>query len=173
LSLSLNVRQIRQDTFFRVYLKKDASRAIERYSTLFDINGQNRFRRLDAQDSDTEADYALVDFYLDYPQKISNDIYVFGEFSDWKLLPEYQLYWDDVQNSYRCQALLKQGFYNYAYAIPQSGKTYADLSFFEGSHWQTENDYQILVYHREIGSRYDRLVGFATFNSDDLFNQND
>lgn len=173
LSLSLNVRQIRQDTFFKVFLRKDQSRAVERYSTIFDINGQNRVRRLDASNSDSEADYAVVDFYLDYPNKIESKVYAFGEFSDWKMLPEYEMIWDPDRQAYRCQALIKQGYYNYAYAVKQAGKDYADLSFFEGSHWQTENDYQIIVYHREIGSRYDRLVGFATFNSDDLFNQND
>lgn len=173
LSLSLNVRQIRQDSFFKVYLKEDQSRAIERYSTNFDINGQYRVRRLDATNSDSEADYALVDFYLDYPNQIEGDIYLFGEFSDWKMLPEYQMFWDPERQAYRCQALFKQGFYNYAYALDLPGKKQADLSFFEGSHWQTENDYQILVYHREIGSRFDRLVGFATFSSNDLFNQND
>ena len=83
------------------------------------------------------------------------------------------MYYDADRRAYRCQALLKQGFYNYAYAVNMQGKDYADLSFLEGSHWQTENDYQILVYNREIGSRYDRLVGFATFSSNDLFNQND
>ena len=172
-SLSLNVRQIQQDTFFKVFLKKDQSRAVERYSTLFDINGQYRVRRLDATNSDSEADYALVDFFLDYPNEIGSDVYLFGEFTDWKMLREYKMYYDADRRAYRCQALLKQGFYNYAYAVNMQGKDYADLSFLEGSHWQTENDYQILVYNREIGSRYDRLVGFATFSSNDLFNQND
>jgi len=171
LALSLNVRQIKQDSLFNVFLAEDRSRAVERYSVQFDINGQYRVRRLDAAKSDSEADYALVDFYLDYPNEIGSDLYLFGEFTDWKLLPEYRMYYDYDRQAYRAQALLKQGFYNYSYALESSAKGYADLSFLEGSHWQTENDYQILVYHREIGSRYDRLVGFATFNSDDLFNE--
>lgn len=171
LALSLNVRQIKQDSLFKVFLAEDRSRAVERYSVQFDINGQYRVRRLDAAKSDSEADYALVDFYLDYPNEIGSDLYLFGEFTDWKLLPEYRMYYDYDRQAYRAQALLKQGFYNYSYALESSAKGYADLSFLEGSHWQTENDYQILVYHREIGSRYDRLVGFATFNSDDLFNE--
>lgn len=173
LSLSLNVRQIRQDTFFKVYLRKEPSRAVERYSTNFDINGQTRIRRLDASNSDSEADYALVDFYLDYPNEIGSDVYVYGEFTDWKMLPEFQLQWNAQRRAYLGQALLKQGYYNYGFALDQAGKKHADLSYLEGSHWQAENDYQILVYNREIGSRYDRLIGFATFNSDDLFNQND
>ncbi len=171
LALSLNVRSIKQDTFFKVFLREDRSRAVERYSVLFDINGQNRVRRLDVANSDSEADYAVVDFYLDYPNEIDSDVYLFGEFSDWKLLDEYRMNYDHKRQAYRGKALLKQGYYNYAYAIDSPAKGYADLSFFEGTHWQTENDYQILVYHREIGSRYDRLVGFATFNSDDLFNE--
>jgi hypothetical protein len=174
LALSLNVRKIKQDTFFKVYLHEDQSRAIERYSTLFDINGQYRIRRLDASNSQSEADYALIDFYLDYNNEIAPDIYLFGEFTDWKMLREYQLFWDPTRQAYRCQALLKQGYYNYAYAIDDNAqKAHADLTFFEGSHWQTENEYQVLVYHREIGSRYDRLVGFGNFSSNDLFNQND
>lgn len=171
LALSLNVRQIKQDSLFKVFLAEDRSRAVERYSVQFDINGQNRIRRLDVENSDSEADYALVDFYLDYPNEIGSEVYLFGEFTDWKLLPEYRMSYDYDRKAYRAKALLKQGFYNYAYAIDSPAKAHADLSFLEGSHWQTENDYQILVYHREIGSRYDRLVGFATFNSDDLFNE--
>lgn len=172
LSLSQNVRQIRQDTFFRVYLKTDQTRSIEKYSTLFDINGQFRVRRLDAGNSDSEADYSVVDFYLDYPNKLDIPVYIFGEFTDWKMLPEYEMFWDETRRAYRAQILLKQGFYNYAYAVPNYAGAYADLGFFEGNHWQTENDYQVFVYHREVGSRYDRLVGFATFSSDDLFNRN-
>jgi hypothetical protein len=31
----------------------------------------------------------------------------------------------------------------------------------EGNFYQTENNYQALVYYRERGGRTDRLVGFA------------
>lgn len=167
-SLSLNVRQITQDSLFTAYLKQDLSRGIDNYSFINDINGQFRVRKLDAANSDSEADYALVDFYLDYPQEIASKVYIFGELSDWKLLPEFQMYYDPSRKAYRTQLLLKQGFYNYAYAVDDYTKTGADMGFFEGNHWQTSNQYQILVYHREIGSRYDRLVGFTEINSDNL-----
>ncbi|PTM02710.1 MAG: hypothetical protein DA405_12445 [Bacteroidetes bacterium] len=167
-SLSMNVRKITQDSLFTAYLNPDITRGIENYSFINDINGQLRVRRLDAPNSDSEADYALVDFYLDYPQEISSKVYVFGELSDWKMLPQFELFYDNTRKAYRTQLLLKQGFYNYAYAIDDYTKSGSDLGFFEGNHWQTSNQYQILVYHREIGSRYDRLVGFAEISSDNL-----
>lgn len=168
-TLGQGMRRVVQDSVFTVFLQDDASKAIERYSVQFDINGQQRIRRQDASNSDVEADYAWVDFLLHSPEEIGNPVFLYGEFSDWKLLPEYQMYYDASRNAYRHQVLLKQGFINYAYAVPGLGNQAVDLGFWEGDHWQTENQYQILAYHREIGSRYDRLVGFGEFNSDDLF----
>jgi hypothetical protein len=31
----------------------------------------------------------------------------------------------------------------------------------EGSHFETRNNYQLFFYSRDIGSRYDRLSGYA------------
>ena len=39
---------------------------------------------------------------------------------------------------------------------------YSDI---DGSHWQTENNYTIVVYYREWDERFDRLIGSATVNS--------
>ena len=55
---------------------------------------------------------------------------------------------------------LKQGYYNYHYALNDTSTNSIDVSFIEGSHYQTRNDYYIYVYYRAIGNRYDRLVGF-------------
>ena len=35
----------------------------------------------------------------------------------------------------------------------------------EGSHWDTENDYAIFVYHREEGTYYDQLISVQYLNS--------
>ncbi|MDZ7845871.1 MAG: hypothetical protein U5L96_03315 [Owenweeksia sp.] len=47
------------------------------------------------------------------------------------------------------------------YALLESGPMQANVTEIEGSHWETENDYQILVYNRQVGKRYDRLIGFG------------
>lgn len=170
-TLTQNVRSIERDSMFRVFLVPDVSRAISEYSVWFDINGKFSIRRLDAGDSETEADYALVDFYLAYPQPIeSGDVYIFGQLTDWKMRPEFKMNYDYTRNAYRAQVFLKQGYYNYYYATTAPTEDMlTDIERLEGSHWETENNYQILVYNREIGLRYDRLVGFNQFSSEELY----
>lgn len=169
-TLTQNVRRIQQDSVFTAYLKTDQSRAIERYAVIPDINGQFIVRRLDATSSDTEADYVYVDFMLEYPAPLEDgDVYVFGKLSDWKLLREFKMQYDYTRNAYKARIPLKQGYYNFMYATLDKSQSKAELAEVEGSHWETENTYQILVYHREVGQRYDRLVGYTELTSEDLY----
>ncbi len=169
-SLGINVRHIERDTAFTAYLKKDQPRAISKYTYNDDINGQYIIRRLDARDSETESDYVYVDFYLEYPSPLKeSDVYVFGRMTDWKLLPEFKLQYNYDRKAYQNKILLKQGTYNYAYALLDGTVMSADLATIDGSHWETENTYQILVYNRQVGERYDRLIGFGDLSSADLF----
>ncbi|MDZ7845870.1 MAG: DUF5103 domain-containing protein [Owenweeksia sp.] len=90
-SLTQEVGKIERDSVYTAYLLPDQGRNIANYSLQFDINGQYVVRRLDAGNDDTEADYAYVDFMLKYPTPTEkSDVYLFGKFSDWKLLPESQ-----------------------------------------------------------------------------------
>lgn len=169
-ALSMNVARINRDSVYTAYLKPDAPRNISNYTVNFDINGQYVIRRLDAANSNNEADYAYVDFLLQYPQPLeSSDVYLFGRFTDWKLLPEYKLKYDYARGAYHTRILLKQGYYNFMYAVVHDNPLEADVTTIEGSHWETENDYQILVYNREVGMRYDRLVGYGQLSSEDLY----
>jgi hypothetical protein len=61
--------------------------------------------------------------------------------------------------------LLKQGYYNFQYVYVPQGSLVADHKNIEGSFWETENDYQIFVYYKPMGERYDRLVGYRKLNS--------
>ena len=49
--------------------------------------------------------------------------------------------------------------------LGDKAKDKGDLSVIEGSHSETENDYIILVYHRQIQDRYDRLIAYRKVNS--------
>jgi len=61
--------------------------------------------------------------------------------------------------------MLKNGYYNYEYVYVPQGSKKADAANLEGSHFETENEYQIFAYYHDLSSRYDRLVGFVTINS--------
>ncbi len=73
--------------------------------------------------------------------------------------------YNEKQHQYEATMILKQGMYNYLYAVKTPGAPRGDITRIEGSHWETENDYTILVYYRDPGERYDRLVGVNTVNS--------
>jgi hypothetical protein len=78
--------------------------------------------------------------------------------------------YDPTQRCYYTRAYLKQGGYNYMYYVVRTedrlqtngSHVNATLLPLEGSHWQTQNDYTILVYYHAFGDRYDRLVGIKT-----------
>jgi hypothetical protein len=92
-------------------------------------------------------------------------IYIFGALSDWKCLPQNKMLYNPDTNSYEGTLLLKQGFYDYQYVFIPKDSNKIDNSMIEGSHVETENDYQILVYYHGFSSRYDRLVGYQRINS--------
>jgi len=91
-------------------------------------------------------------------------LYVVGAFNNWQLAPEYQLHKTE-SNYWEVSVLLKQGYYNYQYAVYDSSTGTTSLSEINGSFWQTENLYQALFYYRPWGVRYDVLMGYSEVNT--------
>ena len=81
-----------------------------------------------------------------------------GNLYDWELLPEFRMdYNESVAPTVKI--LLKQGYYNYVFAHPgENGGISTALT--EGTHWQTRNDYTLIMYNRSMGLRYDRIIGY-------------
>ncbi len=164
------VSNIRFDTLFQVLITPDQPRRFATYSFWPDVNGQRVIRNLRGRNPHIDADYAMVHFrlYMTEPTTEGN-IYVYGGLSDWRIDPRYMLRYNYKRGAYEARILLKQGFYNYEYVLVRDGTLATDPSFIEGSHYETENQYSILVYHREIGQRYDRLVGVSTVSSSEYY----
>lgn len=162
-SNSLRIRKIEIDTSWVAYIQQEDSRRFMQYLTWPDLNGSYHVQKLDAEDSGTEADYILMDFYLRSPNPIPGGVYVYGELSNWTCDPNWALQYDYDEGAYRGRFYAKQGFYNYHYAT-QNADGSPSTTEFEGNHWQTENEYTIIVYHREIGIRYDRVIGVTNAN---------
>jgi hypothetical protein len=59
---------------------------------------------------------------------------------------------------------LKQGRYEYLYAIKNENGKPDEISL-EGCHANTENEYMILIYHKNIQYKYDELIGAGKFIS--------
>jgi hypothetical protein len=69
------------------------------------------------------------------------------------------------QGTYECVMLLKQGWYNFEYFFKKEGVEDGIATIFEGSHYETENDYTVVVYYRNPRERYDRVIGVQTINT--------
>jgi hypothetical protein len=151
---------------YDTWLSGDSRRTFEQYLFEEDMNGKRYIKTDDGTDSDTEAEYVNVHFFLSYsPVLIHGNVYVMGELTGWQLDGRSQMRYNFRDKGYELTLLLKQGYYNYCYAFLPDGKSKAETGFIEGSHFETENDYTIYVYHRAPGTLYDKLVGLKQLNS--------
>lgn len=124
----------------------------------------NLVNRYNYREQHLGTEYSEVVVTLEIPNDMNKDIYMVGGMTDWKMLPEYKLKYDERIGAYLGRVYLKQGYYNYAYAVPDSNGN-PDFAVLEGSWYATENMYTILTYFRPRGGQYDQLVGAYTFNS--------
>lgn len=161
------VRKISYDSSqFHVYLKNDKRRTFDVYHTDKDINGNRLIKTYDGHNDAIESDYANVYFFLPYKAPIVHgNLYVFGALTDWQFTDKNKLKYNYEKQGYEIVLFLKQGFYNYHYVLLENGKDAGDMSFIEGNHYETENDYTIYVYYREPGSYFDKIIGIEKVNS--------
>lgn len=114
-----------------------------------------------AYDSETEADYVIVHFEIPFEAPffegriylLSQGTYnLFNETSQFEYDFRRRLFWLDLP--------LKQGGLNYQFIlVPKAGAP--TLIPTEGSYWQTANAYEVFLYYRPFGSRYDQLVSYT------------
>ncbi len=146
----------------RIRLGLDKSRGNAVYSQTFqDINGNFIIQNVDSGEGFLHNDYARVLFSL-LEEPINGKVYVTGRFNNWNLDENNLMKFDSIQGIYQTSVLLKQGYYDYMYWVDAP-----DLpsSAFEGSHFQSENDYEILIYYRKLGNVHDELIGYKKFKS--------
>ncbi len=147
-------------------LLPEEKREFKVYLSLPDINGKYLVRNDLVQDDPLSADYVYVDFELPRThEQLNGEVYVYGAVSDFQSKKEFRCTWDAEKKAYTLRVLVKQGYFDYAYAFLPTGSSIPDLTLMEGSHFQTENDYVVLVYIRDYQLRCDRLLGLRFLNS--------
>lgn len=162
---TLNIRAFIFDSIYRTVAYPDEDRSYTAYNLITDQNGNYTIasKQDTGMNASTTADYINTQFKLS--PTVSDDvknIYVFGALSNWKLDPAFKMSYS-ARSGYECNVLLKQGFYDYEYVSVQDGKI--DPSPFEGNHWETENNYTVLVYYHPPSSLSDLLVGMLNLNT--------
>ena len=131
---------------------------LPRRNYLYDESAQGVFviRNSDDNGNDYLSDYVIVHFTLQ-TDATNDEIYVSGGFTNYRLLPQYQMKYDAVTRNYTLSLLMKQGYYSYEY-VRRNADGSIQLLPSEGNFYQTKNQYQALIYYRGTGERTDRLV---------------
>ncbi len=167
--LSMYIREIINEADgYSVILHTTGSRATKPYETIADLNGWRVIKARRDQNTSIEGEYAWVHFWLKSPRIDDAEVYILGQLNDWQINEKSLMRYDSRSRQYHGRLYLKQGFYDYAYVLLPKGKTKGDITFFEGDHWETRNDYTVFVYYRERVPEYDRLVGYSNFKSRDV-----
>jgi Domain of unknown function (DUF5103) len=161
------ISSIKTDSLgYHVQLYTDDKRTYKRYYSQSDMNGNFIIKVQEGNNSEVEADYCYVTFFLPYDDPVTDgNLYVFGAYNGWKYNQENLLHYNEKRFGYECTLYLKQGYYNYEYVFLKDGATSADETVIEGMHAETEDDYTIYVYHRQPGTFYDQLIGVKRLNS--------
>ena len=163
-TLKLNsdrVARIFKDTANAVLLLGDESRNQRQYEFNYDNNGNFFIRNQDGRDARTDGDYAQVYFSLESNKSAADgSIYISGKFNDFRTDESSRLRYDASRNRYYINLLLKQGVYDYQYVWTPNTTKRPDSTGLEGSYFETENSYQLLVYHRAPGARWEELIGY-------------
>jgi hypothetical protein len=158
------VARIIQDSVNTVIIQPDMVENRLSYTLNFDENGAFYIRNTDGRDNRTDGDYASIYLWLNAPKPpIGGSAYVVGQFNDYRLTDKME--YDEDRKRFTGMIFVKQGLTDYHYIwVSEDGKTRDDV-IFDGSHFETENNYQIFFYYRKPGGRWEELIGYNQINT--------
>ncbi len=160
---------------YDVFLRPDTTRSPNRYFYFKDMNGMFATAHIEDINPWWQSDYGRVHFtFLPNRSELYADqnIYLFGEGTNYQMNENTLMHWNDNTKTYETTALLKNGYYSYTYVtIPKrQPNAPATVALTDGSSWEAENQYTVLVYYTPFGARSDALIGAVWISSLNYFN---
>jgi hypothetical protein len=131
------------------------------YSEYLDMNGQYAVMNMERSNYELESEYMVATFYLD-ANEVTEQPYIIGSLSQWGLSPDAKMILNKNTQKYEATLILKQGWYDYQYAY-KTDEGWNTIPL-EGSFFETENEYEVFIYYRDMGSRYDELISYFNLN---------
>ncbi|MGZ0016310.1 type IX secretion system plug protein [Yeosuana sp. AK3] len=164
------VQYIDLKDLYHNYLFTNYPRVNRPYTYNPDINGNFLITSIDAENSNIEADYVWIHFsLLSNPEIENKTVHVYGNFNNYSIDDLTKMRHDALDKVFKCSILLKQGFYNYKFVtIDDNGNL--NEGGISGNFYQTENNYKVLAYYRDLGKRYDRIIGMGEGSSINISN---
>ena len=166
---NLGIQYIDLQDLYHSYLYTDIDRSSRKYTYNPDINGGFKITVLDRQDPSIEADYTYVHFSLLAEEFLNQSVYVYGGFNNFSISNDNKMIFNVEKGIYELSMLLKQGFYNYKYVVVDNDNTLSEGAV-SGNFDETENNYKVIVYYRDLGARYDKIIGLGEANSIQITN---
>jgi hypothetical protein len=162
------------DSTYNLFVQKEMPRSGQQYFYFNDLNGRYLIETTENINPYWNSDYATVHFNFVPPNKQpygNKDLYIIGEITNYALEDSAKMRFNVNTGAYETTLYLKQGYYDYVYATKDRNDPEMKFSteITENNSWETENVYLVLVYYRELGGRYDQLLGFARLSS--MFNR--
>jgi hypothetical protein len=150
---------------YYVRLVKDKNNQFRQYLDRTDFNGRYAISNREGWESLTDSDYVWVKFRLEARANLlPSTVHVYGELTQWQCNENSQMTFNAEKMQYETTLLLKQGVHNYRYVLKKESGEVEHMRF-EGSHYQTENDYLIIAYYHDRRLGADRIIGFDIVNS--------
>ncbi len=160
------VYQIIQDSIYTVNLFADVNKSKEGYAYQFDEDGNFYTLNQDGSDPRYDADYGNTNFVLKAEAPDTEGFaYVVGKFNAYQKNKTNRMVYHPERKEFTLNTLLKQGVVDYRYVWANADGKLINNNAFEGAYYQTENDYQILIYYRAPGARFDQLISYTELNS--------
>ena len=155
------------DNGYVVTLFPDTQRNTVAYITDEDLYGEKYiYMELAGYDATKEADYAWVEFFLQWPQyMLDKEVYILGAITDWRMDESSKMEYDPQRRGYQKRLQLKQGYYDYMYIVKDKNTGEATLATINGDFWETNNMYHIFVYLYDYLQNYDQLIGYKVVRS--------
>ena len=157
------------EKIYNTYLFTDMDRTNDVYKYGPDVNGNFKLN-FSANRDEIENDYAKVHFKFK-PDKIvdKRDIYLIGSFNSFQINSYNKLNFNSKKMIYEGSFLFKQGFYDYIYGYIDT-KNQNKLETYGGNFWQTENEYQVLLFHKKINDKFFKIIGQNSLSSTKINN---
>ncbi|MEY2793786.1 MAG: hypothetical protein RJA76_1778 [Bacteroidota bacterium] len=144
-----------QDEITHIVCYPESPQGYFSYTNRNDINGSFIIGNYENPSNSLYADYVKCLFQLKSREIKDGIVYIEGGFSNLMGSHKLLMTYNQENGMYEKEVLLKQGIYNYKF-----GGNADTNEFLEGNFSQTENEYEVMIYFQQPGTRYDSLIGY-------------
>ncbi|MBQ0063081.1 MAG: DUF5103 domain-containing protein [Prevotella sp.] len=133
-----------------------------RRNYLYDETPHGAFyiRNWNNTDSEYLCDYHWVHYSI-MSLEMPDDVYLEGVWTNNTFSDEYKMHYNHRKGCYEATILQKEGYYSYQALMSKDGVHGTPLPS-HGNFFETQNEYQAMIYYRSPSDRTWRLVGYQS-----------